>query len=206
VPEPFPTEFIYDEADLPRGSAWDMRRVIEGVERGDIADDFLAFFDRDPERTSPVDPTLVLAPADGLVELQRPVGRVAQFVVHLRLTDVHVQRVPFAGRVLSIERTGRGHFYPDDPKYWTGVQVVTTIESTLGVYRVRQLTTLITRRIETWVTPGEEVKAGQRLGRIRLGSTVILELPGDWEPLVTDRDKVYGATTPLARLRPQQPA
>jgi phosphatidylserine decarboxylase len=67
------------------------------------------------------------------------------------------------------------------------------------------LTTLITRRIETWVMPGDEVKAGQRLGRIRLGSTVILELPGDWEPLVADREKVYGAVTPLARLRSRQP-
>jgi phosphatidylserine decarboxylase len=179
--------------------------MLECIKRGDIAEDFNAFFDRDPERVSPLDPALVLAPADGLVELQRPAGRAAQFVVHLRLTDVHVQRVPFAGRVRSVEPSGHGHFYPEDPKYWTGVQVVTTIESALGVYRVRQLTTLITRRIETWVMPGDEVKAGQRLGRIRLGSTVILELPGDWEPLVADREKVYGAVTPLARLRSRQP-
>jgi len=202
VSEPFPTEFIYDEADLPGGSTWEMRRIIEAVERGEIAEDFLAFFDRDPERIPPLDPAAMLAPADGLVELQRPAGRLAQFIVHLRLTDVHVQRVPFAGRVQSIESTGCSHFHPGDPKYWTGVQVVTTIESTLGVYRVRQLTTLITRRIETWLKPGDEGKAGQRLGRIRLGSTVILELPGDWEPLVADREKVYAAVTPLARLRP----
>ena len=103
------------------------------------------------------------------MELQRPAGRVAQFVVHLRLTDVHVQRVPFAGRVRSVEPIGHGHFYPEDPKYWTGVQVVTAIESTLGIYRIRQLTTLITRRIETWLKPGDEVKAGHRLGRIRWG-------------------------------------
>jgi phosphatidylserine decarboxylase len=201
VSEPFPQDFIYDEADLPRGSGWDMRRVLASLEKGELPADFLAFFDRDPERAPPADPALVLAPADGLVELRRPPGRPAEFVVHLRLTDVHVQRVPLAGRVLSVETAGRGHFYPDDPHYLTGVQAVTTVESALGVYRVRQITTLITRRLETYLQPGSAVAAGERLGRIRLGSTVILELPGDWEPLIAPRQKVFGGLTPLARVR-----
>ena len=199
--EPFPKDFIYDEADLPPGSGWDMRRVLASLEKGELPADFLAFFDRDPERTPPADPALVLSPADGLVELRRPQGRPAEFVVHLRLTDVHVQRVPLAGRVRSVETAGRGHFYPDDPHYLTGVQAVTTVESALGVYRVRQITTLITRRLETYLEPGRAVAAGERLGRIRLGSTVILELPGGWEPLVAPRQKVYGGLTPLARAR-----
>jgi len=143
----------------------------------------------------------VLAPADGLIELRRPAGRPAEFIVHLRLTDVHVQRVPFPGRVVAVETAGRGHFYPDDPHYLTGVQAVTTIDSALGVYRVRQITTLITRRLETYLEPGRAVAAGERLGRIRLGSTVILELPGDWEALVAPRQKVYGGLTPLARAK-----
>lgn len=199
--DPFPRDFIYDEADLPPRSGWDMRRVLESLEKGTVPEDFRAFFDRDPERVPPADPALILSPADGLVELRRPAGRPAEFVVHLRLTDVHVQRVPFPGRVVSVEEAGRGHFYPDDPHYLTGVQAVTTIDSALGVYRVRQITTLITRRLETYLKKGREVAAGERLGRIRLGSTVILELPGDWEPLAAERQKVYGGLTPLARVR-----
>jgi phosphatidylserine decarboxylase len=201
VSEPFPRDFIYDESDLPPSSGWDMRAVLSALEQGRAPADFRAWFDRDPERTPPADPALILAPADGLVELRRPSGRPAEFVVHLRLTDVHVQRVPVAGRVVAVESAGRGHFYPDDPHYLTGVQAITTIDSALGVYRVRQITTLITRRLETFLEPGREVKAGDRLGRIRLGSTVILELPGDWEPLVAERQKVFGGSTPLARAR-----
>ncbi len=197
--EPFPQDYIYDESDLPPGSGWDMRRVLEGLERGAPPEGFSAWFDRDPERASPDDPSLVLSPADGLVELRRPEGRTPEFVVHLRLTDVHVQRVPLAGRVVGVERAGRGHFYPDDPHYLTGVQAITAVESRLGVYRVRQITTLITRRLETYLEAGTEVAAGRRLGRIRLGSTVILELPGRWEPLVRERQKVYAGVTPLAR-------
>jgi phosphatidylserine decarboxylase len=200
VAEPFPREFIYDESDLPPDAGWNIKDILGSLERNLVPKDFRRFFDRDPERTPPQDSAVIISPADGLVELRRPAGRPAEFVVHLRLTDVHVQRVPFAGKVVSVERAGRGHFYPDDPHYLTGVQAVTTIESSLGTYRVRQITTLITRRIETWLEPGRTVEVGERLGRIRLGSTVILELPGSWTPLVAEREKVFAGVTPLARL------
>jgi phosphatidylserine decarboxylase len=201
VREPFPRDLVWDESEVPAGSGWKMRGLIESLEKGLIPEGFRAFFDRDPERSPPADPALVLAPADGLVELRRPAGRAPEFLIHLRLTDVHVQRVPLAGRVVSVERAGRGIFNPDDPHYFDGVQAVTTIESALGAYRVRQITALLTRRLETYLTPGRRVAAGERLGRIRLGSAVILELPGDWEPLVADRQKVLGGLTPLARAR-----
>ncbi|MDE2491439.1 MAG: phosphatidylserine decarboxylase [Elusimicrobia bacterium] len=199
--EPFPHDFVWDESDLPAGSGWSVRGVIESLEKDVVPAGFREFFDRDPERASPADPALVLAPADGLVELRRPPGRTPEFLVHLRLTDVHVQRVPLAGRVVSVERAGRGIFNPDDPHFLDGVQAVTTIESALGVYRVRQITALLTKRLETYLEPGRRVAAGERLGRIRLGSAVILELPGEWEPLVADRQKVFGGLTPIARVR-----
>jgi len=200
--EPFPENLIYDEADLPPGSGWNMRKILGEIEAGRVPGDFLRFFDRDPERKTPAEAGLIVAPADGLLELRRREGRAPEFVVHLRLTDVHVQRVPLAGTVRDVRGEGSGFFYPDQEGYWGGVQTATTIDSAAGPYVVRQITTLITRRIESYLKPGESVTTGQRLGRIRLGSTVVLELPGRWEALARDGQKVYGGETPLARLSP----
>lgn len=198
--EPFPEKYIFDESDLPANSGWSMRRVLAEIEAGRIPEDFRLFFDRDPERRTPEEKGLIVAPADGLLELRRREGRSPEFVVHLRLTDVHVQRVPLAGTVRDVRREGSGFFYPDQEGYWGGVQTATTIDSAAGAYVVRQITTLITRRIENDLRPGQAVATGQRLGRIRLGSTVVLELPGRWETLGLDGQKVVGGETPLARL------
>lgn len=201
APKPFPEHYIYDERDLPPGSGWNMRRILSELEGGRIPEDFRRFFDRDPERRTPPEAGLVVAPADGLLELRQRPGRLTEFVVHLRLTDVHVQRVPLAGVVRDVRREGGGYFYPDQEGYWGGVQTVTTIDSAAGVYEVRQITTLITRRIENYLKPGEAASTGQRLGRIRLGSTVVLKLPGRWDLLGRDGQRVAGGETPLARLR-----
>lgn len=200
--EPFPEKYVFDESDLPPGSGWTMRGILSELEAGRLPEDFRRFFDRDPERRPPREPGLVVAPADGLLELRRREGRPFEFVVHLRLTDVHVQRVPLAGTVRDVRREGSGFFYPDQEGYWGGVQAVTTVDSAAGTYVVRQITTLITRRIENDLKPGQAVATGQRLGRIRLGSTVLLELPGRWEPLARDGQKLVGGETPLARLLP----
>lgn len=198
--EPFPEKLIFDEADLPPGRGWSIRGVLAELEAGRVPEEFRRFFDRDPERTTPPVPGLVVAPADGLLELRRREGRAPEFVVHLRLTDVHVQRVPLAGTVRDVRREGSGFFYPDQEGYWGGVQTATTIDSAAGLYVVRQITTLITRRIESFLRPGEGVETGRRLGRILLGSTVVLELPGRWDLLVRDGQKVFAGETPLARL------
>lgn len=200
TPEPFPEKYIYDESDLPPRSGWSVRQILKDLEDGRIPEDFRRFFDRDPERCPPDVPGLVVAPADGLLELRRREGRSPEFLIHLRLTDVHVQRVPLAGTVRDVRREGSGFFYPDQEGYWGGVQTATTIDSASGAYIVRQLTTLLTRRIENYLEPGCAVATGQRLGRIRLGSTVVLELPGRWELLGRDGQKVVAGETPLARL------
>lgn len=198
--EPFPEKYIFDESDLPAGLGWNMRRILGAIESGRIPEDFRRFFDRDPQRRPPTEPGLIISPADGLLELRRRTGKDPEFVIHLRLTDVHVQRVPLAGVVRSVVNSGSGYFYPDQEGYWGGVQTATTIDSTTGSYVVRQITTLITRRIENNLRPGQAVATGERLGRIRLGSTVVLEMPGRWTVEATDGQKVVGGETVLAQL------
>ncbi|MFA6092723.1 MAG: phosphatidylserine decarboxylase [Elusimicrobiota bacterium] len=198
----FPKEYIYDENDLPPGSGWDIPAILRELAQGRMPSDFAKFFDRDPERRPPEREDVVVSPADGILELKPAPNAPARFVIHLRVTDVHVQRVPLAGTVREVLREGSGHFYPDDERYWGGVQAVTTVESRLGIYIVRQLTTLVTRRIENYLQPGSAVRTGDRLGRIRLGSTVTLDLPGRWKPVARTGQKVVAGETLLAEFLP----
>jgi phosphatidylserine decarboxylase len=57
---------------------------------------------------------------------------------------------------------------------------------------------LAARRIETWVEEGEAIERGQRIGRILLGSTVVLELPATTKLLVEKGDRVWAGETEVA--------
>jgi phosphatidylserine decarboxylase len=63
---------------------------------------------------------------------------------------------------------------------------------------VRLITSLAARRIETWVREGEQIERGQRIGRILLGSTVVLELPPAVSLLVRTGDRVWAGETAVA--------
>src|SRR5205085_3508973 len=70
---------------------------------------FVLSFFRDPERTVPSDRDALLSPADGTVthveevaETDFPGGRALRISIFLSVFNVHVNRVPRAGRVLGI--------------------------------------------------------------------------------------------------------
>jgi phosphatidylserine decarboxylase len=51
-----------------------------------------------------------------------------------------------------------------------------------------------------WVSPGDHVEAGQKIGMITFGSRTDLIVPlGAGEPIVTIGQKVVGGRTPIAR-------
>src|SRR5258707_15081111 len=67
---------------------------------------FMAYFFRDPERSIPTEPGIVLAPADGLVTIVRLAdgqGRTESLVsIFLSPLDVHINRAPISGTITEI--------------------------------------------------------------------------------------------------------
>jgi phosphatidylserine decarboxylase len=76
---------------------------------------WVAAFFRDPLRTTPQDPALIVAPADGLVTMISRVppppelagegglsGEFSRVSIFMSVFDVHVNRTPIAGRVARI--------------------------------------------------------------------------------------------------------
>ncbi len=71
---------------------------------------FFAYFFRDPDRSVPQDPALVVSPADGKVMIAgpsdgrwSPPGAWKQITIFLSPLDVHINRTPVAGRITRIE-------------------------------------------------------------------------------------------------------
>ncbi|HZY85617.1 MAG TPA: phosphatidylserine decarboxylase [Gemmataceae bacterium] len=172
----------------------------------------LSFF-RDPERTIPADADLLVSPADGTVthagevsDPDFPGGRAFTVSIFLSVFNVHVNRVPRAGRVLRLA------YYPGrflDARHGDcavrNEQFQVDLEDgrTGGLVRVKQVAGAVARRIVCWLRPGEELRAGERFGMIKFGSRTEVSVPAELVEavLVKPGDTVKGGSTPLLRLR-----
>src|SRR5262245_33085156 len=66
---------------------------------------FMAYFFRNPRRSIPLTPVIVVAPADGKVTLVRPAdsnNRESLVSIFLSPFDVHINRAPIAGEIVEI--------------------------------------------------------------------------------------------------------
>src|SRR6266508_4433622 len=167
----------------------------------------LAFF-RDPDRASPTDPSLIVAAADGTVSeivdmdenevLKAKTRRVGIF---LSIFDVHTNRAPIDGRIVYRQHREGLCLDARRPDCSEKNESMTwAFENPHATIVVRQLTGAIARRIVAWAEIGDELKKGERFGKIRFGSRTDLYLPVNAELLVKTGDHVLGGSTIIARL------
>jgi phosphatidylserine decarboxylase len=158
---------------------------------------FTLFFFRDPERIAPADPAAVLSPADGRVV----VASATRVSIFLSLTDVHICRSPVGGRVGSVVSVP-GRFLAAFKSEASEQNERTSIEldTDRGRFIFTLVAGLVARRIVCKVSPGRQVAAGERVGLIRFGSRVDVDLPVESQVLVRLGDRVIGGQTVIARL------
>ena len=166
----------------------------------------LLFF-RDPERTVPTEPDLVVAPADGrVVEVQTvpsgDAGPVVRVSIFLSLFNVHINRSPVAGRVTDV-RYHSGSFLPAfrDKASLQNEQNRIELESDSVRLAVVQIAGWVARRIVCRARAGDWLDRGQRLGLIKFGSRVDLYLPETIELHVRVGDRVRGGSSVIGRLQ-----
>lgn len=181
---------------------------------------FLLQFFRDPHRDIPAGKGLVLASADGrvfngkidtiktvnyddpmmeyILEKDQSGILVSTF---MSAFDVHVNRVPISGRVVTTK------YYPGKFKiasgslYTLNEKNLIVIDSEYGKLGVIQIAGFLARRIVQYVDPGDWVESGDRLGMIKFGSRVDLILPAhNSEIMVSEGKKSKAGETIISRM------
>jgi phosphatidylserine decarboxylase len=169
---------------------------------------FFLYFFRDPDRTSPQDPNLVLSPADGRVLVAgsadpkaAPPGEWKQISIFLSPMDVHVNRSPVSGRVTKVDFR-RGEFLPAYHQDAASTNERSEVWVDHGGLPVvfRQIVGILARRVVCRVQPGAELKAGDRFGIMKFGSRMDVFLPPAADLKVKVGDQVVGGVTVMALL------
>lgn len=172
----------------------------------------LAFF-RDPDRQVPTHRGAVVAPADGRIssihELEHfePFDGPATCIrIFLSVFDVHINRSPCHGEVLSITHKPGAHRNALNPESAedneSNLIVLVHPIRRHPVAAVRQVAGLLARTIVCTAEEGQVVQRGERIGLIKLGSTTELYLPAAMRPefLVRQGQKVAAGTSVLAHV------
>ena len=171
---------------------------------------FVFWFFRDPERPIPTGAGLIVAPADGkIVQIREEQeerflhGRAIRISIFLNIFDVHVNRTPIAGVITEVQYK-RGKFLVASREAASAENEQNTVsvdgDGTRAVFK--QIAGLIARRIVFNKKPGDHVALGERVGLIKFGSRVDVELGPDWEIVVQPGVHVSAGSSVIARRIP----
>jgi phosphatidylserine decarboxylase len=121
----------------------------------------------------------------------------------MNVFNVHVNRMPVAGRIARISYFGGKFLNASFDKASTDNERNSLlIEDGDGrSWTMVQIAGLIARRIICWGEEGDSLGRGQRFGLIKFGSRVDLYLPAEYEPTVRIGDKVFAGQSVLARKK-----
>jgi len=159
---------------------------------------FVAFFFRNPTRSIPQDPSIIVSPADGKVVKIDRVGGVTKVSIFLSLFNVHVNRSPIAGRVDAVDYR-KGSFkaaYNHAASVENERNVIMVSNGHIKMVFI-QIAGVVARRIVFWKRIGDTVEKGDLVGLIRFGSRVDILFPAGTEVTVAVGDRVRGGASPI---------
>ncbi|MEQ7872679.1 phosphatidylserine decarboxylase [Sphingomonas sp. ASV193] len=174
---------------------------------------WVAAFFRDPVRTTPSDPKLIIAPADGLVTMivQVPpppelsaslAGTFTRVSIFMSVFDVHINRAPIAGTIRKMAYVPGKFVNADlDKASEDNERQHFLVEGDDGtLIGFTQIAGLVARRILAFVREGDRVRAGERVGLIRFGSRVDVYLPEGTAPTVLLGQRTIAGETILGEI------
>jgi len=170
---------------------------------------FFLWFFRNPARTIPVGPGLIVSPGDGLVTetaaITTPEGHRQRISIFLSVFDVHVNRSPIAGLLTSV------HYQKG--RYLNAMNPASADQNEQNIVTVRgegddkgieitfkQIAGLLARRIVFNLREGDTVERGQLVGLIKFGSRVDVLLPAGAQLRVKVGQRVKGGSSVLASM------
>lgn len=162
---------------------------------------FLAWFYREPHVDVPTDPLSFVSPANGkVVELEvvdAPfAGKSTKIGIFMSVMDVHVNRIPYDGKISFLDYKRGKHLVAFAPKSSeVNERLYAGLETKYGNVLLVQIAGLLARRIACRVRVGQKVPKGDAYGMIRFGSKVDVYLPLAIKPMVKIGDKVKAGSS-----------
>ncbi len=179
-------------------------------------------FLRDPKRTAPKGRKIV-SPADGKILKiatinkssikidKKYIGKIYTTTkdiapktkiisIFMSPLDVHYNRSPVDGRILSIKYT-KGKFFPAnnlEKSLQNEKNEIIIKNKIIGKIKVIQIAGILARRIQCYVKKNQNIIKAQKIGLINLGSQCILILPNEIRLKVKEGQQVYAGTTIIA--------
>ena len=170
---------------------------------------FVLWFFRNPQRKTPEKENLVISPADGKVirieettSEEQPGKTFLRVSIFMNIFNVHVNRIPYSGRVRFIRyRPGKFLSANLDKASALNERNTVMVQTDDGREIITvQIAGLIARRIVCWLREGMQVRKGDRFGLIRFGSRLEVFLPLGSAILVEVGDRVRAGETPIGEL------
>ncbi len=174
------------------------------------------YFFRDPERTTPTREGLIIAPADGVVQLidkaapppELDMGEELRdrVCIFMNVFNVHVNRAPADGIIRRIAyRPGKFLNASLDKASEHNERESYRMELDSGEdIAFVQIAGLVARRIVCQVQEGQPLEAGRRFGLIRFGSRVDVYLPAGVTPLVIEGQSAIAGETVIADMKAKE--
>jgi phosphatidylserine decarboxylase len=166
---------------------------------------FVFYFFRNPDRKIPMEPGVVVSPADGrvvVVKDEENAGRPGKRIsIFLAIWNVHVNRSPAAGTIAKLEyKPGKFLAAWAEKASLENEQNVFTLSSEYGEIVFKQIAGWVARRVVSWKKTGDTVGRGELVGLVRFGSRVDVWLPEGAEIAVKVGDNVKGGSSVVARM------
>lgn len=169
----------------------------------------VAAFFRDPERKIPAGEGLLVSPADGkVVSIAEVMGdpifaeAVTRVSIFLSPLDVHINRVPVAGKIEEIKYQP-GKFlaaYEAEASRVNERNALKIVDKNGLALGVVQIAGVMARRIVCRVKRGDALARGDRFGLIMFGSRTDTYLPKGCRVEVKEGQRVKGGETILGRI------
>ncbi len=162
---------------------------------------FLVLFFRDPHRDVPPISNALVSPADGKVVVAEDGQEGMRLAIFMSIFDCHVNRAPIKGEVVEIRRERGGFASANLPQAAKNNRVVIVFKTDTGeTFTLSQISGMVARRIRCWLSVGDVVDGGERIGMIVFGSRVELEMPaGFCQFTVKQGDKVKAGESIIGR-------
>jgi len=157
----------------------------------------LVFF-RDPDRKTGRG---IVSAADGVVDYIRDNNEWLLISVFMNVHNVHVNRAPLKGRVLSVKKRKGGRWPAFSERSSRNAKAMMVFQTSIGKVRVEQITGIFAWRVCPYVKKGRVVRKGSRIGIIRFGSRVNVWLPVKRVSIsIQEGEKVLAGVTTIAEV------